>query len=362
VEGLPRNERAQCGRHAVAARSPGRTRTWPFTEARVTSLADRFGRVDRSTTWQLTDTVKLNFPTFHTQGIAFTQDRIFLSAVEILEPTLRCPSPAGHDRSAGTGVGHLFAMDLDGNLQRDIVLGHGDMYHPGGIDFDGANVWVPVAEYRPDSRAVIYRVDATTLQAHQQFEVADHCGAIVLDKHSGRLVGSTWGSRRFAEWDLRGGLLETWNNPSHFIDFQDCQYVPGSKMICAGVIGLPQTPSAGGSSSTYELGGIALIDLSSHRVLHDVPFQEWSTAGHVATRNPFAITASGNRLTVRVAPDNGDEGNGTEILTYEATVTATVTGKSATPGDLGRHAAIRPSTPGSPTRIGVGRQHFRRHG
>ena len=49
----------------------------------------------------------------------------------------------------------------------------------------------------------------------------------------------------------------------------------------------------------------------------------WSTAGHVATRNPFKMTATGDHLTMRVAPDNGDEGNGTEILTYEATVAPT---------------------------------------
>ena len=52
-------------------------------------------------------------------------------------------------------------MDKAGNLQKDIILGEGDMYHPGGIDFDGTNVWVPVAQYRPNSSAIIYRVDAT---------------------------------------------------------------------------------------------------------------------------------------------------------------------------------------------------------
>jgi hypothetical protein len=41
----------------------------------------------------------------------------------------------------------------------------------------------------------------------------------------------------------------------------------------------------------------------------------------VATRNPFKMTADGGHLTMKVAPDNGEEGNGTEILTYEATVT-----------------------------------------
>jgi hypothetical protein len=247
-----------------------------------------------------------------------------LSAVQIIEPTVNYPTPQGaYDGTPGKGIGHLFVMDLAGNLQTDITLGEGDMYHPGGIDYDGTNVWVPVAQYRPNSSAIIYRVDATTLDVHKQFEVPDHFGGIVMDKQTGHLVGNTWGSRRFAEWDLHGKQLATWDNPNFFIDYQDCQYVPNSEMLCGGVTNLPQTPTAGGASATYELGGMALIDLTTHTVLRDVPFQHWSTAGHVATRNPFKMTANGDHLTMRIAPDNGDEGNGTEILTYGATVTPT---------------------------------------
>lgn len=286
------------------------------------ALTAGFAGTDRNTPWQLTSSLKLDFPTFHTEGIAFTSEHIFLSSVEILEPTVKFPAPqGGYDRTPGKGIGHLFVMDLEGNLQKDIVLGEGDAYHPGGIEFDGTNVWVPVAEYRPDSRAIVYRVDAASLAVHKQFEVDDHFGGIVMDKKSGHLVGNTWGSRRFAEWDLRGKELATWQNPSHFIDYQDCQYAADSKMLCAGVTNLPQTPTAGGAAGIYELGGIALIDLKTHGVVHDVAFQKWSTAGHVATRNPFKMTANGNRLTMKLAPDNGEEGNGTEILTYEASVT-----------------------------------------
>ncbi len=287
-----------------------------------TALADDFNGVDRSTNWQQTSKLKLNFPTFHTEGIAYSQDHIFLSAVQIIEPTKKFPTPQnGFDRTPGKGIGHLFVMDKTGNLQKDLVLGEGDMYHPGGIDFDGTNVWVPVAQYRPNSSAIVYRVDANTLDVHKQFEVKDHFGGIVMDKQTGHLVGNTWGSRRFAEWDLQGKQLSTWENPNYFIDYQDCQYVPSSKMLCAGITNLPQTPGAGGTGATYELGGMAMIDLKSRSVIRDVPFQQWSTAGHVATRNPFKMTADGNHLTMKVAPDNGDEGNGTEILTYEATVT-----------------------------------------
>ncbi len=286
-----------------------------------TALSDAFSKVDRGTNWRLTSKLKLNFPTFHTEGIAYTPDHIFLSAVQIIEPTIKYPTPqGGYDRTPGKGIGHLFVMDLQGNLQKDITLGEGDMYHPGGIDFDGTNVWVPVAQYRPNSSAIIYRVDAQTLDVHKQFEVKDHFGGIVMDKQTGHLVGNTWGSRRFAEWNLKGTQLRTWDNPNFFIDYQDCQYVPNSKMLCAGVTNLPQTPTAGGNAATYELGGVAMIDLTTQQVTRDVPFQKWSTAGHVATRNPFKMTAQGDRLTMHVAPDNGDEGNGTEILTYQASV------------------------------------------
>jgi Family of unknown function (DUF6454) len=288
-----------------------------------TALADAFSRVDRGTAWQQTSKLKLNFPTYHTEGIAFSEDHIFLSAVQITEPTTKFATPQnGFDRTPGKGIGHLFVMDKAGNLQKDITLGEGDMYHPGGIDSDGSNVWVPVAQYRPNSSAIIYKVDAKTLDVHKQFEVKDHFGGIVMDKQTGHLVGNTWGSRRFAEWDLQGKQLATWQNPNYFIDYQDCQYVSTRKMLCGGVTNLPQTLTAGGKEATYELGGMALSDLRDHdTILHEVPFQQWSTAGHVATRNPLKLAADGDVLTLRVAPDNGDEGNGTEILTYQATVT-----------------------------------------
>jgi uncharacterized protein YdeI (YjbR/CyaY-like superfamily) len=304
-----------------AAKADGRWAAAYAGQKSATVPGDWVAALAGNTNWQLTSKLKLDFPTYHTEGIAFTPDHIFLSSVQILEPTVKYPTPqGGYDRTPGKGIGHLFVVDHDGHLQKDITLGEGDMYHPGGIDFDGTNVWVPVAQYRPNSSAIIYRVDAKDLTVHKQFEVKDHLGGIVMDKQTSHLVGYTWGSRRFAEWNLKGKQFKTWENPNFFIDYQDCQYVPTAKMLCAGVLNLPQAPTAGGAAATYELGGVAIIDLTDGEVTRDIPLQQWSTAGHVATRNPFKMTANGNHLTMRVAPDNGDEGNGTEILTYEATV------------------------------------------
>lgn len=283
-------------------------------------LASAFMKVDRSTAWNEVSRLKLDFPTFHTEGIAMTDDRIFLSSVEIIEPTKKYPTPQGkYDRTPGKGIGHLFVMDRQGKLIKDIRLGEGDMYHPGGIDFDGRDVWVPVAEYRPNSASLMYSVDAKTLAVTKRFAMNDHFGGVAVDRKRNVIEANTWGSRRFAEFSMKGVERSTTRNESHFIDYQDCQYVADRKQLCGGVTNLPQTPSAGGAAATYELGGLALLD-ERGSVLHDVPFQKWSSAGHVMTRNPMKMSVQGRTLRLMVAPDNGEEGVGTEIVTYEATV------------------------------------------
>jgi hypothetical protein len=313
---------ATAAEHAVpaTARAATTASSSTATPGRDDDLTRAFGSLTRNTVWEQTGQLHLDFPTYHTEGLAVTPEHLFLSSVQIIEPTKTYPSPVGgYDRTPGKGIGHLFVMDRAGNLQKDIVLGEGDMYHPGGLDFDGRNVWVPVAQYRPNSSAIIYRVDATSLGVTKQFTVADHIGGIVFDRSTGHLVGNNWGSRRFYAWTVRGQQITSWDNPQYFIDYQDCQYAPAGKMICGGITNLPQTPAAGGTAATYELGGLALIDLRSHTVLHELPFQKWSTAGHVMTRNPLKMAADGDHVTLWAAPDNGDEGHGTELFTFQAT-------------------------------------------
>ena len=191
---------------------------------------------------------------------------------------------------------------------------------PGWIDLSGDDLWVPVAQYRPDSSAEIDHVDLRTLRVTRLFTVEDHIGGIVYDPTTGRLIGNTWGSRTFYEWTRTGRALGTWRNPENLLDFQDCQYVPAGKMACGGITGLPQTPAAGGTAATYELGGVALIDLHRRIIINEFPFQQWSAAGHVLTRNPLKFAATGRTLTMWAAPDNGEEIAGTQIYTWQATL------------------------------------------
>jgi Family of unknown function (DUF6454) len=284
-------------------------------------LATDLRTVDRSTLWTQVAKLKLDFPTYHPEGLVVTPDRFYLSSTQIIEPTVRYPVPVdGYDRTPGKGIGHLFVIDRAGRLVRDIVLGHDIVYHPGGIDAIGNDLWVPVAQYRPDSSAEIDHVDLRTLRVTRLFTVDDHIGGIVYDPTTGRLVGNNWGSRTFYQWSARGRPLGTWRNPENIIDFQDCQYVASGKMACGGLTAYPQTPAAGGPPAQYEMGGIALIDLHRRTIVNEFPFQQWTDAGHVMTRNPLKLAAAGRTVTMWAAPDNGEETAGTNIYTWQATV------------------------------------------
>ena len=282
----------------------------PHDDPLVTALS----RVTRATAWQQVGTIDLQFDAEHPQGMVKLGDRFYISSVEIIEPTQPCPETCdGYDRTPGRGVGHLFVVDANGALLADVELGEGHMYHPGGIDYDGRSLWVPVAEYRPNSNAIIYRVDPETLAVEEVFRVNDHIGGVVRDRVDGHVHGVSWGSRTLYEWTARGKQLAREPNESHFIDYQDCDYLESRKMVCGGIAGLPAP-----DGSSFELGGLALIDLRHSQILHEVPVQRYSpVTNHVVTRNPIFLESIDGGLRLFTAPDDELDG---AILILEATL------------------------------------------
>lgn len=290
---------------AVGAASP---RTDPLVSA-VQSLT-------RSAAWTAVRTLDLDFETYHPQGFARVGDRLYLSSVEVIEPPVRYPQPVdGYDRSPGRGVGHLFELDLSGRLLRQITLGEGTMYHPGGIDFDGRSLWVPVAEYRPNSRSIVYRVDPRSLRATEAFRFNDHVGGVVRDPRTGRVHGVSWGSRKLFAWTERGRPLRGGLNESHYVDFQDCAAAGPGKAVCTG---LTEFPIASGGR--FDLGGIAVLDLRTGAVGHEVPVTVLSPNRRVVTRNPVHLETDGDVLRMWAAPDDGEEPGGTRLIVLETPI------------------------------------------
>ena len=275
------------------------------------TVAERVRLLSRTSAWTRVAAVPIRFRTFHPQGMVKAGDTFFVSSVEVRVATKRFPKPVnGYDRDAGAGVGHLFKIDQHGNLLADLTLAQGDAYHPGGIDYDGRHIWVPVSEYRPDSHSIIYKVDPDTMKPVEVFRFPDSIGAIVHNTDDRTLHGVSWGSRRFYRWtmdadgrvtnaDTPPAVLQTLN-PSHYVDYQDCKYVGSRRMLCTGLAELRQMASA----PAFRLGGLDLVSLEDGRPVHQVPVPLWTANGTDMTHNPAWIEPSGAGLRAYFMPED----------------------------------------------------------
>lgn len=271
-------------------------------------VAERVGLLTRNSKWHQVRAVPIRFTTHHPQGMVKIGDALFVSSVEVTTPTRRFPRAVdGLDRDAGQGTGHLFKIDLAGNLIAGVRLGEGALYHPSGLDYDGTHIWVALAEYRPNSRSVIYRVNPVTMQATEVLRFADHIGAIVHNTDDRSLHGVSWGSRHFYRWPLEpdgtvtnaAAALKT-PNRSHYVDYQDCRYAGGGRMLCTGVADFRPTPNA----PPLRLGGLDLVDLRDGRPLHQIPLPLWTGGGVPMAQNPVWLESSDQGIRGYFMPED----------------------------------------------------------
>ena len=275
------------------------------------TVAERVLELTRDAVWTRVAEVRLGFRTFHPQGLVKIRDTFYVSSVEVRVPTRRYPAPVdGYDRDTGEGVGHLFKVDMTGRLVADLTLAAGAVYHPGGIDYDGRHIWVPLSEYRPNSHSIVYKIDPETMHATEVFRFPDSIGAIVHNTDDRTLHGASWGSRRFYRWtlDAAGRVTNAGTaperlrtlNPSHYVDYQDCKYVGSRRMLCTGLADFRQTAA----SPPFRLGGLELISLADGRPIHQVPVPLWTASGLDMTHNPVWIEPSPSGLRAYFLPED----------------------------------------------------------
>jgi len=286
-------------------------------------VGDRVKLLTRGTQWKQVAAIPMQFDTQHPQGMVKIGDDFYVSSVEIKKPTTRYPQPVdGYDRDTGEGAGHLFKFDKTGKLLADLPLGEGSVYHPGGIDYDGRDIWVPVAEYRPNSASIVYRVDPAAMKATEVFRFKDHVGGIVHNTEAKTLHGVSWGSRRFYRFTLddQGRVTNASvppaelrrMNKSGYIDYQDCKYLGGNEMLCSGLNNY-QVKKDG---PRFPLGGFEIVDLRTDQAIAQMPIELWTESGFPMTQNPFWIESTATGLRAYFMPED----NKSTLYVYEADV------------------------------------------
>ncbi len=168
-------------------------------------------------------TVPLEGTTYHVQGIAVDGARLWVTSV---------------DTSASKAW--LFEYDIDtGKRRRAVEMTDGARFHPGGLDEDIDSLWLPVAEYRAASSAIIEQRSKETLEVISRFEVGDHVGAVAVC--GDQIIGANWDARTLYTWSRDGKLLAKRANP-HETRYQDLKCDAGA-LVGSGTF---PKPRAGG--------------------------------------------------------------------------------------------------------------------
>ncbi|NLP10473.1 hypothetical protein GX408_08780 [bacterium] len=283
-----------------------------FAHAPANERINRFLGLTKKTAFTLVHKIECQFNTYHPQGLLKIGDHFIISSVQVLEPVqfYAQPDEQGYDRSTGRGLGHLFKVDAKGRLIKELELAEGDQYHPSGIDFDGRHIWVSLAEYRPNSRSTLFKVDMDFNQAEKMFTVQDHIGTLAYNRDSEQVYGFSWGSRRIYCWTTTGIELYRYSNPSHFLDYQDAKYL-GRDLVLAG--GLNKWLINGsGDPRTVDIGGLALFRPSDGKIIHEIPLNLRAPDGGTVTRNSMDIADENQSLQFYFAPED----NQTTIYVY----------------------------------------------
>lgn len=240
--------------------------------------------LSRATPWEQVGEVALHFDAAHPQGMVRVDGTWWISTVD-----------------TATASGFVLAVDGAGNLMHRAPVGDEVRFHPGGMDHDGAALWVASSEYRPRSTSVIERLVLDGSPPEPVFRVEDHVGAVVRVGSDGDLVGWNWGSRRFFRWGVDGGLVAEARNPGHFVDHQDGQWLGDDLVLCGGVGTIALVNGA-----RTQLGGIGLLRATDLTVVREAPFPPYSPrSGRAGTHNPLFAEAVGESMIVHVLPDDG---------------------------------------------------------
>lgn len=164
-------------------------------------------------------TVALNGVLDHPQGITANADGTIWLVTSVL-------------RTEQKGLLAAFRA-ADGSLVQRVEVQDGVRYHPGGLGRLGDAVWLPVAEYRRASTAVIQCRDATSLALRSSFPVADHIGAVAVT--TGALIGCNWDARRFYEWTFAGRETRALDHDGA-ARYQDLHWT-GEALLAGGLLG-----------------------------------------------------------------------------------------------------------------------------
>jgi hypothetical protein len=267
--------------------------------------------------WQLVESIDLKFDTYHPQGMLKVDDTFYITTVKVeRRPRYTRQGKQVSVMDEGAGKGYLMQFDAGGNLLKCIELCEEAIFHPGGMDFDGRYIWVPITKYYPYSRSLIVRVDVRSHQVEKVCYVDDSIGAIIHDTDNNILVGANWDADEFLTWQLDSALAikdaeltaaeRRHANTANHLAIQDSKYIGGGKMVG---FGLKNGPKG-------RVGGFDVIDTRTFEKLRSADIELRTPRKSIVSSNPSTIEIVGDKMRLYFAPED----NKTTLYIYQTQI------------------------------------------
>jgi hypothetical protein len=210
------------------------TKTAIMTAIAITTAASLSAAAASLADLERVQMLELKGALYHVQGVDLDSRRVWVTSVD-------APNRKGflHEFSLATGA-----------LLRVREVQDGDRFHAGGIATDSKSIWIPVAEYRRNSSAVIQQRSKRTFDLEFQFDVPDHIGCIAVTPEF--LIGGNWDSREFYVWNHRGKLIRKIPSTTGNA-YQDMKLYSG-QLVASGVL-----PDGSGAVDWLDLRSLRLL-------------------------------------------------------------------------------------------------------
>src|SRR5262245_43697641 len=114
---------------------------WLAITALSAAVASQLPRVESLEQLKLQRVLELKAETHHVQGVDVDAQRVWVTSV---------------DTPSRKGFLQEFSRET-GELLRSVEVQDGDRFHPGGFAADETSLWIPIAEYKRNSTAIIQR-------------------------------------------------------------------------------------------------------------------------------------------------------------------------------------------------------------
>ena len=143
----------------------------------------------------------------HTQGLELVAGKCYVTARRDDVRPKRALLLRSEPASADWEVWDVTPVDAQGEVT--------PLDHPGGLQSDGARLWIPLAESKRNSRSLICAFPLKAMAAGEplkpdfEFPVDDHIGALAVSVDRQLVFGANWDTEQVYVWDFKGRLQRT---------------------------------------------------------------------------------------------------------------------------------------------------------